>query len=39
MVHQAVLDEGGPLLQKPYTPSALALNVRAVLDETGGRDG
>jgi CheY-like chemotaxis protein len=33
IVHQAVLDKGVALLQKPYTPSALAHKVREVLDE------
>jgi CheY-like chemotaxis protein len=32
IVHQRVMDEGVVLLQKPFTPSALALKVREVLD-------
>ena len=32
IVHQGVLDEGVDLLQKPFTPSALALKMREVLD-------
>ena len=31
-IHQGVLDGGVALLQKPFTPSALALKLRAVLD-------
>ncbi len=33
IVHQGVLDNGVPLLQKPFTPSALAHKLRKVLDE------
>jgi CheY-like chemotaxis protein len=33
MVHQGVLDAGVALLQKPFTPSALAQKLRAVLDQ------
>src|SRR4029077_19298968 len=33
IVHQGVLDEGVVLLQKPFTPSALALKLREVLDD------
>jgi CheY-like chemotaxis protein len=33
IVHQGVLDDGVVLLQKPFTPSALALKLREVLDE------
>jgi CheY-like chemotaxis protein len=32
-VHQGVLDKGVALLQKPYTPSALARKLREVLDQ------
>ncbi len=32
IVHQGVLDIGVALLQKPFTPSALAQNLRVVLD-------
>jgi signal transduction histidine kinase/CheY-like chemotaxis protein len=33
IVHQGVLNEGMALLQKPFTPSALARKLREVLDE------
>jgi len=33
IVHQGVLDKGIALLQKPFTPSALAHKLREVLDE------
>jgi PAS domain S-box-containing protein len=33
IVHQGVLNKGVSLLQKPFTPSALALKVREVLDQ------
>ena len=32
-IHQGVLHEGVALLQKPFTPSALAVKLRAVLDD------
>jgi DNA-binding response OmpR family regulator len=32
IAHQGVLNEGVILLQKPFTPSALASKVREVLD-------
>jgi CheY-like chemotaxis protein len=34
IVHQGVLNKGVALLQKPFTPSALAKKVRAVLDQS-----
>jgi two-component system cell cycle sensor histidine kinase/response regulator CckA len=33
IVHQGVLDQGVTLLQKPFTPSALAKKLREVLDQ------
>jgi CheY-like chemotaxis protein len=33
IVHQGVLDQGVALLQKPFTPSALAHKLREVLDQ------
>jgi two-component system cell cycle sensor histidine kinase/response regulator CckA len=33
IVHQGVLNEGVLLLQKPFTPSALAYKIREVLDQ------
>jgi CheY-like chemotaxis protein len=33
IVHQGVLDKGVALLQKPFTPSALAHKLREVLDQ------
>jgi two-component system, cell cycle sensor histidine kinase and response regulator CckA len=38
IVHQGILDEGVALLQKPFTPSALALKLREVLDQPGTRE-
>jgi PAS domain S-box-containing protein len=35
IVHQGVLNPGVALLQKPFTPSALALKLREVLDQPG----
>jgi CheY-like chemotaxis protein len=35
IVHQGVLNPGIMLLQKPYTPSALASKVREALDQAG----
>jgi CheY-like chemotaxis protein len=33
IVHQGMLNEGVTLLQKPFTPAALAHKVREVLDQ------
>jgi CheY-like chemotaxis protein len=33
MLHQGVLAQGVAMLQKPFTPSALAHKVREVLDQ------
>ncbi len=35
IVHQGVLDKGVALLQKPFTPSALAHKLRETLDQPG----
>jgi DNA-binding response OmpR family regulator len=35
IVHQGVLNKGVALLQKPFTPSALAHKVREMLDQPG----
>jgi two-component system cell cycle sensor histidine kinase/response regulator CckA len=37
IVHQGVLDKGVALLQKPFTPSALANKLREVLDQPGAQ--
>jgi PAS domain S-box-containing protein len=37
IVHQGVLDKGVALLQKPFTPSALAHKLREVLDQLGAQ--
>ena len=34
IVHQGVLNEGMPFLQKPFSPDALVLKVRECLDST-----
>jgi CheY-like chemotaxis protein len=39
IVHQGVLNKGVELLQKPFTPSALAHKLRKVLDDQGYQDG
>lgn len=33
ITHQGVLNQGAPLLQKPFTPAALAQKLREVLDQ------
>jgi two-component system, cell cycle sensor histidine kinase and response regulator CckA len=33
IIHQGVLNKGLALLQKPFTPSALAQKLRQVLDQ------
>jgi CheY-like chemotaxis protein len=33
IIHQGLLNKGLALLQKPFTPSALARKLREVLDE------
>jgi two-component system, cell cycle sensor histidine kinase and response regulator CckA len=38
LVHEGVLAEGVTLLQKPFTPTALARAIRAVLDENPTRN-
>jgi PAS domain S-box-containing protein len=35
IVHQGVMDKGAVLLQKPFTPTALARKVREMLDQPG----
>jgi PAS domain S-box-containing protein len=37
IVHQGILDKGVALLQKPFTPSALAHKLREVLDQPGAQ--
>jgi len=39
IVHQGVLDQGVALLQKPFTPSALAHKLREVLDQPAAPSG
>ena len=36
IAHQGVLSDGLALLQKPFTPSALAQKLREVLDRPNG---
>lgn len=36
IIHQGLLKRGAALLQKPFTPSALTLKIRAVLDRKSG---
>ena len=38
IIHQGVLNKGLALLQKPFTPSALAHKLREVLDQPTNRD-
>jgi PAS domain S-box-containing protein len=38
ILHQGVLDEGVILLQKPFTPAALAQKLREVLDQPDARN-
>ncbi len=38
IIHQGVLNKGLALLQKPFTPSALAHKLREVLDQPANRD-
>ncbi|OYW77786.1 MAG: hypothetical protein B7Z37_02550 [Verrucomicrobia bacterium 12-59-8] len=33
IIHQGVLNQGVALLQKPFTPAALAQNLRELLDQ------
>jgi CheY-like chemotaxis protein len=35
IIHQGVLNKGMALLQKPFTPSALAHKLRELLDQPG----
>lgn len=39
IVHQGMLNQGVALLQKPYTPSALAIKVREALDQPDSKTG
>jgi len=32
VLHNGIVDEGTPFIQKPFTPDALARRVRTVLD-------